>query len=76
MAKKKLDYRELGRVYSLLLTLGINMVVCIGICTYLGIYLDGKFTSKPAFTLAGVLIGVLAGLWSVFKMLRRYIERK
>lgn len=76
MNDKKNDFKELGRAYHLVIALGLNMVVCVGLSTYIGMFLDEKFSCKPAFTMAGVGLGILAGLWSVFKLLRRFIERK
>ena len=67
---------EVARAFGLLCTLGINIAVCIGICAFAGVKIDSYFNTKPAFSLAGVLIGILAAMVSVMKMVKRFIERK
>ena len=49
-------------------SVGIQMGATIGLCTWLGTWLDGKYNTKtPWWTLGLMLFGVFAGLVLVIK---------
>ena len=40
----------------------------------LGVYLDDRFATGRLFTLAGIAIGLVAGLWGVWRILAKEIK--
>jgi ATP synthase protein I len=49
-------------------TAAFQMAATIGLCTWLGTYLDRKFqTSQPWWTIGLAIFGVIAGLVSVIR---------
>lgn len=53
--------------------IGMNLVVFILIGYYGGSYLTGQ-TGQKAWTAAGVLLGMFAGLGSIVLMIKRILE--
>lgn len=54
---------------------GLNMLVPIGICSFLGIFLDKKLDTS-FFVIIFFFIGALAGFRNVFLFARRIYEDK
>lgn len=50
------------------INLGFSMVACIGLGTYLGLYLDQVFQVKPICLITGIFMGFLSALLYLFKM--------
>jgi len=44
-----------------------SLVAAVGLFTWLGIWLDGKFGTSPWLTLLGVVFGMTGGFISFFK---------
>lgn len=55
--------------FALISQLGISMVVPILLCTYVGAWLEGKFTFP--FTIIFIVLGILAGGRNVFVLVQR-----
>ncbi|MBP3475906.1 MAG: AtpZ/AtpI family protein [Lachnospiraceae bacterium] len=53
---------------------GINMLVPIFICTFLGMFLDRKLESS-VFTVMLFFVGALAGFTNVFRFAKRIYEQ-
>ncbi|MBQ8558656.1 MAG: AtpZ/AtpI family protein [Tyzzerella sp.] len=58
--------------FALISQLGISMVAPILLCTYAGVWLEGKF-SIP-LTIPLMILGVFSGARNVYAMVRRAIE--
>lgn len=58
--------------FALISQLGISIVAPILLCTYAGVWLEGKF-SIP-LTIPLLILGVLAGVRNVYALVRRTIE--
>jgi ATP synthase protein I len=48
-------------------SLGIQLAITIGLFALLGWWLDGKYDTKPVFTLICSLSGIAIGFYSFFK---------
>jgi len=68
MNKKPSDMSEAYRAVGPFLTLGIQFVVMILLCVYAGKWLDNRFDVTPVFTLAGGILGIIAGFYHFFKV--------
>ena len=72
---KKVNNREIVESFSMVLQFGINMLVPIGLCVALGIWIGDRFDMDwiviPLF-----FVGALAGYNSIFKMLKKYLKKK
>lgn len=53
---------------------GINMLVPIFLCTFLGIFIDRKLETS-AFTVILFFVGALAGFTNVFRFAKRIYEQ-
>ena len=43
--------------------IGAQLIGTIGVCVFIGLYLDGQFGTNPWITVALSLVGVIGGLW-------------
>lgn len=48
-------------------TIGLTMVSTIAVGLMLGRWADGYFATSPWCTIAGIVAGMAAGLWSTYK---------
>lgn len=76
MSKKhKKDNQKILQSYTMILQFGISMIVPIGICVALGVYIGNKLNISwiviPAF-----FIGAIAGGTSVYRMAKTIFEDK
>jgi len=55
--------------FAMISQVGISMVVPILLCTYAGVWLEGKF--EFPFTVIMIVVGVLAGVRNVVVMVKR-----
>ncbi|MEE8370258.1 MAG: AtpZ/AtpI family protein [Dehalococcoidia bacterium] len=53
-----------------LLGIGWFFATCIVLGVVGGLWLDGQLDSDPIFTLAGLLLGLAAAGWGVYRLLR------
>lgn len=61
------DKRQLFSALSIAISLGLTIVVNIGIGLFIGKYLDEKFGLYPWATVGGIILGMATGLWGVYK---------
>lgn len=71
--RDKRYHKSVFRSFTMILQIGINMLVCIGMMTALGIYLDKKCNSS-FWMIIFFVIGALAGLQSSYRMLKRVLK--
>lgn len=67
----KQEEPEKGRPYRqlyMLTTVGVQLAVSIVIGVAFGLWLDGKFGTKPWLMLLFLLFGVIAGFRNVYRM--------
>ena len=58
--------------FALISQVGISMVVPILLCTYAGVWLEGKFDFP--FTVILIIVGVLAGVRNVVAIVKRMLQ--
>lgn len=68
-AMQKDDGRQVLKAFSMVGTLGINMAATVAVGLFLGRWIDSLLDSRPWATVAGIIIGMFAGLWSAFKII-------
>lgn len=66
--------RNVYQALMMITQFGINMLVPIFICTFLGIFLDRKLGTS-GFTVALFFVGALAGFTNVFQFAKRIYEQ-
>ncbi len=54
---------------------GVQFAVCVLVSLWLGYQADRRFDATPWGTLAGMIIGMVAGTWSVLRPLWREAEQ-
>lgn len=52
-------------------SIGIEVLVDVVLGAALGYWLDRRFGTEPWLLIAGLLFGIAAGYWTLFKLLRR-----
>lgn len=68
---KDTGYRSLVRYLGLVTQVGLTMFLCIGAGFGLGLFLDQKLATNGVLLVVFVLLGVLAGFWSVYRMIMK-----
>jgi uncharacterized membrane protein SirB2 len=59
---------------ALISQLGLSMIVPIVLCTYVGVWLEGKVTFP--FTIIFIILGILAGVRNVYALLKKYLKKE
>jgi ATP synthase protein I len=49
------------------LGLGTELAATVGVMTYIGVWLDGKFKTDPIFTIICSFLGIAGGLYNFIK---------
>lgn len=66
--------RNVYQALMMITQFGINMLVPIFICTFLGMFLDRKFETS-VFTVVLFFVGALAGFTNVFRFAKRIYDQ-
>lgn len=72
--KKKLD-KSVYRSFTMITQFGINMLVPIGLMTWLGVYLDKRFGTSYLMVIL-FFVGAIAGGQNVYRMAKRVYGTK
>lgn len=67
--EKALRAKEFVNAYARYSGIAFQMIVLIGGGGYLGYWLDGKYDTRPMWTVIGCLVGVGLSLWTLYKSL-------
>lgn len=65
--------KNLWKTLILANALGIDFVVCVLAGFFLGSYAE-RLTGQILWMVAGLLLGIAAGIWSVIFIVKRYME--
>lgn len=68
---QKDDSRQVLKAFGLVGTLGLNMAATVAVGVFVGRWADSLLDSQPWATVIGIILGMLAGLWSVFKIIMK-----
>ncbi len=74
MLKQKLN-KELLLNISLISQLGSTMIGSILIIFFIFLFLDKKFQTNGILLLVGILLGVILGLFSSYRLLKKFYEK-
>jgi len=69
------EFRDLFRNLGLVSSMGISVVLAIGIGVWFGLFLDRSFGTKPWFFWIFSLIGIAAGFKNVYVITRREVSK-
>ena len=64
------DTQPNSKLMGLGMRVALEMIASLGVCGFIGWYLDGIFNTKPWVLLVFLILGIAAGLRSVFKIIR------
>ena len=67
--EKALRAKEFVNAYARYSGIAFQMIILIGGGGYLGYWLDGKYDTRPMWTVIGSLAGVGLSLWTLYKSL-------
>ena len=59
-----------------LIGIGFYIATCMLLGTGAGLWLDGKFTTSPVFTVVGLFAGLVLAGYGVYRMLRQVMDNK
>lgn len=61
------DQKRVERKYLRFAGVGVQFGLTIFLLTLLGIWLDGRFGTRPLFTMVLLLLGFVGGTWSLVR---------
>ncbi|MEN6412129.1 MAG: AtpZ/AtpI family protein [Veillonellales bacterium] len=61
------DKRQLFEAFSLVGIIGLNMVASVVVGLFIGRLIDNWLDGGFGATIAGIVLGMFAGLWSAYK---------
>ena len=59
-----------SKLIGLGMRVALEMIASLGVCGFIGWYLDGFFGTKPWIFLVFLLLGIAAGFRSVFRIIK------
>ncbi len=65
--------RSVWQALALIMQLGISIIVPVGLCVALGVFLDNKFGWYSTVPL--MILGMAAGVRNVYKILKGFIHK-
>ncbi len=65
---------QLARSMGLTTAIGLNLACVLLVCVLLGRYIDTRLGSAPAGLLSGIVIGIAAGGYSAYQLVRRVLR--
>ena len=68
---KDTGYRDLARYLGLVSQVGLTMVLWIGAGFGVGFFLDRKLATHGLLLVIFILLGVLGGFWSVYRLIMK-----
>lgn len=70
----KEDTKKLLKLVALASSVGLSIVLATFIGLAFGLWLDGKFGTKPIFTIAFLIFGIIAGFRNYYLVMKRRSE--
>ena len=64
-------YRAFARYLGLVTQVGLTMVLWIGAGFGVGLFLDRKLATQGLFLAIFIVLGVLGGVWSVYRLIMK-----
>lgn len=73
MSVKEDDKRQLLAAFGMVGNIGLTMAAAAAVGLFGGQFIDDKLDSSPWFTIIGILLGLISGMWSAYK---RVVEKQ
>jgi F0F1-type ATP synthase assembly protein I len=61
------DKRELFSAFGLVGSIGFQLAATIGVGLFAGRFIDEYLKISPAATVSGIILGIFAGAWAMYK---------
>jgi F0F1-type ATP synthase assembly protein I len=61
------------QAFTLVTLIGTDLAVCVVAGVLVGKYIDGKYHTSPLFLMVGLLAGLGIGVYSVYRIIRKYL---
>lgn len=71
---KKGDKQQIYAAFSLVGTIGVSMAATVAVGLFLGRLADRWLNTSPWATIIGIILGMVTGLWTMYKRVSE-IER-
>ena len=71
---KKVDNKEIVQAFSMVLQFGINMLVPIGCCLAIGVWLGDKY-DMDWVVIPLIFVGIMAGYNSIYRMTKQFLKK-
>lgn len=68
---KDTGYRDLFRYLGLVTQVGLTMILWIGAGFGVGFFLDRKFAVNGLFLVIFIVLGIVGGFWSVYRLIMK-----
>lgn len=75
MSKKNM-WIDVAKQLTMLSQIGLNIVVCVFGCGFIGFFIDRKLDTKPIFSFIMIAIGLMSAGLSTYKHLIEYTRKK
>ncbi len=73
---KRSEKNEIASALSLITGLGINLIVVVGICLFLGHNLDKFFNTSPLFMIIFIIIGIITAFRNLYVVAMNSVNTK
>ena len=70
----KKEKEKIRKAATLMFSISINMVVCIGISVFIGIFIDNKLNTSPGFSILFIIFGIVAAFKNMYRMCMNVIK--
>ncbi|MGI6092385.1 MAG: AtpZ/AtpI family protein [Veillonellaceae bacterium] len=68
------DAGQMLKAFSYVGAIGLTMAATIAVGLFGGRWLDSYLETTPYATVVGIILGMLAGLWSAYKRIMKHKE--
>ncbi|MDR1475072.1 MAG: AtpZ/AtpI family protein [Holosporales bacterium] len=59
------------RIKSTLINCGVEMFSCVLVGLMLGLFIDGRFGTKPIFIVTGFMLGTATAFYNIIKLVNK-----
>ncbi len=67
--KESSDIRSAIKYFALISQIGLQFIFCVLLGGFFGLKLDGFFNTTPLFSLIGLIMGIIGGAFSVYRLI-------
>ncbi|MCL2592165.1 MAG: AtpZ/AtpI family protein [Defluviitaleaceae bacterium] len=70
----KEEKAKIRKASTLMFSVSINMIVCIGLSVFIGVLLDRWINTSPLFVILFIIIGIAAAFKNMYRMCMNVIK--